>query len=108
MNAVIHSPLSSQSFMVRDKSMEKRFVYADNAATTRISDAAFNAMLPYLKEKFGNASSVYGLGRESKNALLLAREKAAKAIGANVHEILFTSLRSEAVPCWEKSLERSI
>ena len=96
MNAVIHSPLSSQSFMVRDKSMEKRFIYADNAATTRISDVAFNAMLPYLKEKFGNASSVYGLGRESKNALLLAREKAAKAIGANVHEILFTSGGTEA------------
>ncbi len=76
--------------------MEKRFVYADNAATTRVSQSVLNEMLPYLTEKFGNASSVYGLGRESKNALLISGEKTAKAIGAEVHEILFTSGGTES------------
>jgi cysteine desulfurase len=47
----------------------KRFVYADNAATTKISDAVFDAMLPYLKDRYGNPSSIYALGRQSQQAL---------------------------------------
>ena len=76
--------------------MEKRFVYADNAATTRISQTALDAAMPYLREQFGNASAVYSLGRKSREAILIARQQAAKAIGAEVYEIYFTSGGTEA------------
>ena len=73
-----------------------RFVYADNAATTRISDSVFQAMVPFLTEKYGNASSLYGLGRDSRRAIEEAREKTAKALGAEPREIYFTSCGSES------------
>ncbi len=73
-----------------------RFVYADNAATTQISEPVFQAMLPFLTEKYGNASSLYGLGRDSRRALEAAREKTAKALGAEPREIYFTSCGSES------------
>ena len=73
-----------------------RFVYADNAATTRISDSVFQAMVPFLTEKYGNASSLYGLGRDSRRAIEAAREKTAKALGAEPREIYFTSCGSES------------
>ncbi len=76
--------------------MDKRFVYADNAATTQVSEEVLNAMLPYFREGYGNASSIYGMGREAKKAVELAREKVAKAIGADTSEIYFTSCGSEA------------
>lgn len=76
--------------------MEKRFVYADNAATTKISPEVLNAMYPYLTEEYGNASSIYSLGRNAKKAIEASREKAAKAIGADPSEIYFTSCGSEA------------
>ena len=76
--------------------MEKRFVYADNAATTRISQTALDAAMPYLREQFGNASAVYSLGRKSREAILKARHQTAKAIGAEVYEIYFTSGGTEA------------
>ena len=77
--------------------MEKRFVYADNAATTRVSDKAFEAMLPYLKESYGNPSGVYSLGMEASRGVLNARQQVQKAIGAaKVGEIFFTSCGSEA------------
>ncbi len=76
--------------------MEKRTVYADNAATTRISKAALDAAMPYLTEQFGNASAVYSLGRKSREAILKARQQAAKALGAEVYEIYFTSGGTEA------------
>ena len=47
----------------------KRFVYADNAATTPVSQTVLNAMLPYYTEKYGNPSSLYAVGREAKKAL---------------------------------------
>lgn len=71
-------------------------IYADNAATTRISDMAFEKMLPFLREQFGNASSQYSLGAKAKNAIEQARHQVASAIGAEAAEIIFTSGGSEA------------
>ena len=73
-----------------------RLVYADNAATTKISEHAFEAMLPWLKEGYGNPSSVYSLGRTSRRALDSAREQLANAIGAKPEEIVFTGTGTEA------------
>ena len=76
--------------------MEKRFVYADNAATTRVTEEVLSAMLPYFTENYGNPSSIYALGRESKKAVETVREKVAHAIGAETSEIYFTSGGSES------------
>lgn len=76
--------------------MEKRFVYADNSATTAISKQVLDSMLPYLSEHYGNPSSVYSKGREAKVALDNAREKVAKALGAKTNEVFFTSCGSES------------
>ncbi len=76
--------------------MEKRFIYADNAATTAVSEEVLEAMLPYFREGYGNASSIYKLGRDAQKAVENAREKVAKAIGAEPREIFFTSCGSEA------------
>lgn len=76
--------------------MEKRFVYADNAATTKLSKKALDAMLPFLTEQYGNPSSVYSLGMKAARAVLSARESVAAAIGAKPQEIYFTSGGSEA------------
>lgn len=73
-----------------------RFVYADNAATTRISDTVLDAMLPYLKEHYGNASSLYSIGRDASKAIEGAREQVAAALGATAKEIYFTSGGSES------------
>ena len=74
----------------------KRFVYADNAATTPVSQTVLNAMLPYYTEKYGNPSSLYAVGREAKKALEEARENVANHLGALPNEIFFTSGGSEA------------
>ena len=71
-------------------------IYADNAATTRMSRAAINAMLPLMEETFGNPSSLYTIGQRAKTALEDARERVAACIGAQPREILFTSGGSEA------------
>ena len=71
-------------------------IYADNAATTRISDSVFEKMLPFLREQYGNASSQYSLGVKAKRAVEHARRQVAVAIGANASEITFTSGGSEA------------
>ena len=71
-------------------------VYADNAATTRMSDAAVRAMLPFLQDNFYNASSLYAAGQGAKEALTAAREQIAKLINADPNEIYFTSGGSEA------------
>ncbi len=76
--------------------MDKRQVYADNAATTKVSKKALNAMLPYFTEQYGNASSIYSLGANSARAIIKAREQVALAIGAKPNEIYFTSGGSEA------------
>ena len=61
--------------------MEKRFVYADNSATTKISKAVLDAMMPYLTENYGNPSSIYKLGRDSRRAVETARENHDIGIG---------------------------
>ena len=71
-------------------------IYADNAATTRMSDAALNTLIELSKENYGNASSLYSLGQRSKEILEKAREDVAKVINAQPREILFTSGGSEA------------
>lgn len=76
--------------------MEKRFVYADNAATTKVSQKALEAAMPYYTEIYGNASSIYSLGMNSARAIVKARQQVADAIGAKSGEIYFTSGGSEA------------
>lgn len=75
---------------------EKRFVYMDHAATTFIKPEVAESMTPFLKEYFGNPSSLYSIGRESKEAIETAREKLAKALGAKPDEIYFTSGGTES------------
>lgn len=74
----------------------QKFIYADNSATTQLSDRALNAMLPYLKEGYGNPSSIYSLGREAKRAVEKARSEIAEILGAEEKEIFFTSSGSES------------
>lgn len=74
----------------------KRFIYADNAATTAVSEEVLNAMLPHFRKEFGNASSIYKLGRDAQKAVETAREKVAAALGAEPREIFFTSCGSES------------
>lgn len=72
-------------------------IYADNAATTKMSDAAIEAMTDCMKETYGNPSSLYEVGQKAKEALENARDEIIKAIGAdNFREIIFTSGGSEA------------
>ena len=71
-------------------------IYADNAATTKMSKAAVETMLFHINETYGNPSSLYGTGQKAKEVLEEAREKVAEAIGADPREILFTSGGSEA------------
>ena len=71
-------------------------VYADNAATTKMSQVAINAMLPYFDKIYGNPSSLHSVGQEAKEALDTARETVAKCLGCEPREIYFTSGGSEA------------
>ena len=71
-------------------------IYADNAATTKMSRTAVAAMLPYLEEYYGNPSSLYMFGQKSKEAIEEARTNVAACIGAEPREIIFTSGGSEA------------
>lgn len=76
--------------------MEKQFIYADNAATTKMSDIAVQAMLPYLQEIYANASSVHLLGQRSAAALFSARQQVAQVLNCAPPEVFFTSGGSEA------------
>ena len=76
--------------------MEKQFIYADNAATTKMSDVAVKAMLPYLQEIYANASSVHLLGQRSAAALFSARQQVAQVLNCTPKEVFFTSGGSEA------------
>ena len=71
-------------------------VYADNAATTRMSQVTIDAMLPYFTEVYGNPSSLHSIGQEAKEALDAARETVAACLGCEPREIYFTSGGSEA------------
>lgn len=76
--------------------MEKQFIYADNAATTKMSYVAVKAMLPYLQEIYANASSVHLLGQRSAAALFSARQQVAQVLNCAPKEVFFTSGGSEA------------
>lgn len=76
--------------------MERRFVYADNAATTRVTQNVLDAMLPVFTEGYGNASSIYRLGMDAAKTVLASREKVALALNAKVNEIYFTAGGSES------------
>ncbi len=71
-------------------------IYMDNAATTRVSDVALGAMLPYFQEQYGNPSSLYAFGQEAKEAIERARAAIAAAINCEPGEVIFTSGGSEA------------
>ena len=71
-------------------------VYADNAATTKMSRVAIDAMLPYMETYFGNPSSLHTIGQEAKEALDAARQTVAECLGCEAKEIIFTSGGSEA------------
>ncbi|EMT38733.1 cysteine desulfurase NifS [Thermoanaerobacter thermohydrosulfuricus WC1] len=71
-------------------------IYLDNAATTPVDKRVLEAMLPYYSDVFGNPSSTYSYGQEAKKAIEEAREKVAKALGADADEIYFTSGGSES------------
>ena len=72
------------------------YVYADNAATTKLSDVALQAMLPYFSNIYGNPSSLHSVGQEAKEHLEDARARMAKCLGCEAREIYFTSGGSEA------------
>ena len=72
------------------------YVYADNAATTKLSDVAVQAMMPYFTEIYGNPSSLHSVGQEAKEHLEDARARVAKCLGCEAREIYFTSGGSEA------------
>ena len=71
-------------------------MYLDNSATTQVSEEVFKEMEPYFTEEFGNPSTLYAIGRESKKALNQARQRVADAINAKPEEIIFTSGGSES------------
>ena len=76
--------------------MMDKIIYLDNAATTKTAKEAVDAMLPFFTEHYGNASSIYSLGAESKKAMTQAREIIAESIGATPAEIYFTAGGSES------------
>ena len=71
-------------------------IYMDNSATSPVKEEVFNAMIPYLKEEFGNPSTFYKLGRNAKKAVEQAREHVARLINADTKEIIFTSGGTES------------
>lgn len=71
-------------------------IYLDNAATTKMSETAIKAMLPYMDEIYGNPSSLHSVGQKASEALSVARKKIADCIGCTEKEIIFTSCGSEA------------
>ena len=76
--------------------MSNRFVYADNAATTRLLPAVLEAMTPYLTEEYGNPSSLYGFGQTARQAVDAARETVSECLHCRPEEVFFTSGGSEA------------
>ncbi len=76
--------------------MEKRFVYADNAATTKVRPDVFAKMIPHYTEHYGNPSSIYSIGRESAVVVAEARKTVAECLNCDPKEIVFTSGGSES------------
>ncbi|MBQ5333258.1 MAG: aminotransferase class V-fold PLP-dependent enzyme, partial [Oscillospiraceae bacterium] len=76
--------------------MEKRFIYADNSATTQVSESVLKEMMPYFTTEYGNPSSIYRLGRNAGRAIETARERIAAVFGCQPSEIYFTGGGSES------------
>lgn len=74
----------------------KNIIYLDNSATTKLDDRVLDAMMPYLRDSYGNPSSLYSIGRESKKAIEDSREKVALILNCEPDEIYFTSCGSES------------
>jgi cysteine desulfurase len=72
-------------------------VYLDNAATAKVTKAAFDAMLPFLTNEFGNPSTIYSVGQNAKHAIENSRSIIAKAISASPDEVYFTSGGTESI-----------
>lgn len=85
----------------------KQYVYADNAATTKMDKVAYEAMVPYFLQEYGNASQPYAFSRTPKKALQEAREVIASCIGAFPDEIFFTSGGTESSACNSQDTEIS-
>jgi cysteine desulfurase len=79
-----------------DVTVENKTIYMDNSATTPVRKEVADEMIPYLTENFGNPSSIYDLGKTSKDAVEKARKRVADAIGAEENEIYFTSGGTES------------
>lgn len=86
----------------------KKFVYADNAATTKVSEKVLSSMLPYYTEGFGNASSIYALGRSAQASIEKARAQVASGIGCESREVYFTSGGSESDNWAVKSVAKNL
>jgi len=71
-------------------------IYLDNNATTKIDEEVLNSMMPYLKEEYGNPSSIYSFGANVKEKIKAARQNVAKLLNADLDEIIFTSGASES------------
>jgi cysteine desulfurase len=76
--------------------MPDKYIYMDHAATTPVDPTVLETMLPYFTEKFGNASTLYSLGREANEASEIAREQVASGLGEKSSEIIFTSGGTES------------
>lgn len=76
--------------------MSQKQIYVDNSATSPLNPQVLDAMIPYLKEEYGNASTLYFLGIKAKRALQKARHQVAQLINAEDDEIIFTSGGTES------------
>jgi cysteine desulfurase len=70
-----------------------KLIYTDNAATTPLDKDVLNAMMPYLTENYGNASSIYSIGRQAKQAITTAREQVSNALNCHMDEGVFYKRR---------------
>ncbi len=86
----------SLHYIIERRITMQKFIYADNAATTKIKKPVLDAMMPYLTEEYGNPSSIYSFGSKSKQAVEAARENVAKAFNCTAGEIYFTGCGTEA------------
>lgn len=73
-----------------------QLIYLDNAATTKVDNMVFAEMLPYMRDNYGNPSSLHSMGKEAKKAINKAREQVARAINAEPNQIFFTSGATES------------
>ena len=82
--------------MERELGENMNIIYFDNSATTRIKTEVLNEMMPYLTTEYGNASSLYSIGRKAKKAIETARKQVSELINCKPHEIYFTGSGSES------------